>query len=63
MIDRAYSEDLQDSDSSEDGSEPQDRPKTLNKALEYLGLLETFAIGIFQEVYDARRRTSYTGIA
>lgn len=53
MINRAYSEDLQDSDGSEDGSEPQDRPKTLNKALEYLGLLETFAIGIFQEVYDA----------
>jgi hypothetical protein len=50
MIDQSYSKDLH---GSEDGSEPQDRSKTLKKALEYLGILETFAIGIFQDVYDA----------
>lgn len=51
MIDHAYSKDLHDSE--EEGGEPQDRSQTLKKALEYLGLLETFAIGIFQDVYDA----------
>ncbi len=53
MIDQAYSEQFQNPDSLEDGSGPQYRSQTLNKALEYLGLLETFVIGIFQEVYDA----------
>ena len=45
MIERAYVDESSGPD--HDGS------SSLNKALEYLGLLETFAIGIFQEVYDA----------
>lgn len=53
MIDQAYSEDFQNCDSPEDGIGSRYRSQTLSKALEYLGLLETFAIGIFQEVYDA----------